>query len=96
LRAAAAVLIEFWQRTHSGEKFTNGKWNGLEPISGAALFLFDELRRIDPRRPRLAEQLKDIMATAVAKTLDARRGRKVKGKQQSNPLLSKFSRFGEN
>jgi hypothetical protein len=83
LRAAASVLIKFWQRTHSGKKFTNGEWSGLEAIGGPAKFLFDELRLIDPERPRLAAQLKGIMAAAVAETLDARRGRKVKHKQQS-------------
>jgi AT hook motif len=48
LRGAAFVLIEFWKRTHG--KFTNGKWNGLEPIKGPAKFLFEELRLIDPKR----------------------------------------------
>jgi hypothetical protein len=75
LRAAALVLIEFWQRTHGGKKFTNAEWNGLEAIGDPAKFLFDELRRIDPERPRLAEQLKGIMAEAVAETPGPRRGR---------------------
>jgi hypothetical protein len=50
------------------------------PTSAAACFLFDELRLVDPNRPGLAEQLKDIMASAVAEVPGARRGRKVKGK----------------
>jgi hypothetical protein len=75
LRAAASVLIEFWKRTHGPKKFTNAEWNGLEAIGGPAKFLFDELRRIDPKRQRLAKQLKGIMAEAVAETDDDRRGR---------------------
>jgi hypothetical protein len=73
LRAAASVLIKFWGRTHG--KFTNAEWNGLEAIGDPAKFLFDELRLIDPERPRLAEQLKGIMADAVAETPGPRRGR---------------------
>jgi hypothetical protein len=76
LRAAAYVLIEYWGRTHGGKKFTNADWNGLEAIGDPAKFLFDELRLIDPKRPRLASQLKGIMAQAVAKEPGTRRGRK--------------------
>jgi hypothetical protein len=76
LRAAADVLIEFWKRTHGEKKFTNAEWNGLEAIGGPAKFLFDELRLIDPGRPRLAAQLKGIMAEAVPEIPGDRRGRK--------------------
>jgi hypothetical protein len=90
LRAAASVLIKFWeyrQRTHGGEEFTN-VWDDqdhrLVPTSAAACFLFDELRLIDPKRPRLAEQLRDIMAPAVKGKPGPRRGRpRSKGKQTS-------------
>jgi hypothetical protein len=80
LRAAAEVLIEYWGRTRGMKKFTN-LWDGPEPMSAAACFLFEELRRIDPKRQRLAEQLKGIMAEAVPPD-GPRQGRKVKGKQQ--------------
>jgi hypothetical protein len=77
LRAAYSVLVKYWQRT-TGEEPTNG-WDDegprLEPTSPAAIFLFDELRRIDPGRERLAEQLQDIMIKTVKDSPGPRRGR---------------------
>jgi hypothetical protein len=80
LRAAYSVLIDYWRRTHPGEDPTNGwdKEDPRVPTSPAACFLFDELRRIDPRRERLAEQLSDLLTETVAALPGRRRGRKLK------------------
>jgi hypothetical protein len=80
LRAAYSVLIEYWQRAYPGVTPTN-TWDKEDrriPTSDAACFLFDELRRIDPRRERLAEQLRDLLQETVESSLGPRPGRKVK------------------
>jgi hypothetical protein len=80
LRAAYSVLIDYWQREHPEVTPTNG-WDEEDPRiprSVAACFLFDELRRIDPRRKRLAEQLSDLLTETIAALPGRRRGRKLK------------------
>ncbi len=77
LRAAYAVLLGYWRRTH--DEFTN-VWASaagqLSPTSAAASFLYDSVRKIDPGRARLAEELRDLMAETVKSTPGPRQGRR--------------------
>jgi hypothetical protein len=79
IRNAYAELADFWKRSFGEERFTQG-WaktdDGLVPTSDAACFLCDAMRLIDPRRPRLAEELRALMPDDVRAILGQRRGRK--------------------
>jgi hypothetical protein len=79
IRNAYAELADFWKRSFGKERFTQA-WtrtdDGLVPTSDAACFLYDAMRLIDPRRPRLAEQLRALMPDDVRAILGQRRGRK--------------------
>jgi hypothetical protein len=81
LRAAYNVLVEYWQREHGSEEFTNTwAWDqtdkSLVATSEAAQFFHNALRRIDLKRERLAEELRDLMSETVEALLGPRQGRK--------------------
>ncbi len=75
LEVAYRVLADFWREQHGVQNFTSG-WSktkdSLAPTSPAACFLFDAMREIDAERPRLAEELRDLMAADVAARPEAR------------------------
>jgi hypothetical protein len=80
LSAAYRVLAASWCQQEGDRYFTNG-WattesGDLVPTSSAARFLFEALREIAPRRERLAEELRAMMADTVKRLPGARRGRR--------------------
>ncbi len=79
LASAYRVLADFWQEQEGTRNFSNG-WmktkDGLAPTSPTACFLYDALKEIDPDRPRLAEELRDLMTDTVKHLPGRRRGRR--------------------
>jgi hypothetical protein len=78
LALAYRFLADFWQEQEGSLNFTNNWMEtrvGLAPISPAACFLYNALKDIAPERPRLAEELRDLMAVTVKQLPGQRRGR---------------------
>jgi hypothetical protein len=72
------VLADFWQE-QEGRNFTN-VWERnsagiLVPTSPAACFFYDAMKLIDPDRPRLCEELRELMADTVKHLPGHRQGR---------------------
>jgi hypothetical protein len=78
LTLAYRLLADFWMKQEGADKFTNDWHNdpkdGLRPNTDAARFLFDALKEIDPDRPDLAKELRQLMAKSLPG--GKRRGRK--------------------
>jgi hypothetical protein len=68
LSGAYWSLERWYRRIFGDDKFTN-VWEpsatGLTPTSPTAFFFFDVMMLIDPGRPRLAEELRELMANTV-------------------------------
>jgi hypothetical protein len=79
LRVAYRSLVRGWAWLKGPEEFTSD-WDYVEarliPASPAACFIYDVMKQIDPSRPRLAEELRDLMAATVAELPGPRRGRR--------------------
>jgi hypothetical protein len=78
LAFAYRVLADFWQE-QEGRNFTN-VWERnsagiLVPTSPAACFFYDAMKLIDPDRPRLCEELRELMADTVKHLPGHRQGR---------------------
>jgi hypothetical protein len=79
LAVAYRILADFWQEQEGGitNVWARDSAGILVPTSPAACFLYDALRGIDPDRPRLAEELRDLMADTVKQLPGQRQGRKL-------------------
>jgi hypothetical protein len=79
LRSAYGWLAAFWKRTFGEDRFKQD-WEetpeGLEPLTDAARFLRDAMKIIDPRRPRLAQELRWLMQADIGKMRGPRQGRR--------------------
>jgi len=68
LNGAYWSLERWYRRIFGDDKFTN-VWDGpateLTPTSPAASFFFDVMTLIDPDQPRLAVELRELMANTV-------------------------------
>ena len=84
LHNAYGWLAEFYKRSFGEKQFTQG-WpettGGLMPKSPASRFLYDAIRLIHPDRPRLAQELRRLMADDVKKIRGPRRGRRDESKR---------------
>jgi len=78
LAEAYAVLADLW-RAH--DRLVTGEWHKvagrLVPINDAARFLYDTLRHVCPDRPRLAEELRQLIKEDVAADPKLHRGRRL-------------------
>jgi hypothetical protein len=78
LRAAYGRLAAFWKRSFGEKKFTQ-VWTTTkppEPLSPASYFLYAAMNLIDPSRPRLGEELRDLMQKDISEIPGPRRGRR--------------------
>jgi len=78
LAAAYRCLARWYQVIHGTDKFTN-TWHqtedGLSPNSPAMQFLYDVMKMIDPVRPRLAQELRDLGKITIPELAGPRQGR---------------------